>query len=210
MDGKMELSKSAFFDTQVNSAWAAAPYTQQEHDRIDQVLDSAGLVSGMSVLEPGCGTGRLTDIMAHKVGPEGSVCAVDISKNMVERTSERMAAASNCRVVHAFGEEYVRSTLRYDLIVCHNMFHHFQKKSEALASLGGVLKQKGELLIFHFLDIDKINDPGRKIHPAVLQDTIPDLMEMESLFNTAGLEIQTYSNDSRGYMLRAMRNGAGE
>ena len=201
----MDVSKSAFFDTQVDTAWASAPYTQQEHERIDQVLASAGLASGMNVLEPGSGTGRLTDIIAEKVGPLGLVCAVDISKKMVKRTSRRMAGVSNCRVFHCSVEEHVKTAQTYDLIICHNVFHHFQDKRTVLCALASVLKKGGKLLIFHFLSFDQINDPQRKIHPTVLNDTIPDLAEMESLCCSVGMGIDSYSDDEKGYLLTAGR-----
>lgn len=201
----MEHSKSEFFDTQVQSAWASASYTQRERERIDRALALADIGRGMSILEPGCGAGRLTTILADRVGSDGLVTAVDISPKMIERTRERMLGTPNCRVIHGDVEDYVKTAQPHDLIVCHNVFHHLEDKRSALSLLASALEPEGKLLIFHFLNLRQINDPRRKIHPAVLGDTIPPLEDMECLLNAVGLDIRMYSNGKDGYLLVASK-----
>lgn len=47
------------------------------------------LKPGMSVLDVGCGPGRVTIPVARQVGPEGNVVAVDIQAGMLERARYR-------------------------------------------------------------------------------------------------------------------------
>ncbi|WP_415254603.1 class I SAM-dependent methyltransferase [Sulfitobacter sp.] len=58
---------------------------------LDGVIARAGLQTGQSVLDIGCGTGGSAVQAGHAVGPDGTVLAVDISATMVARARERTA-----------------------------------------------------------------------------------------------------------------------
>jgi demethylmenaquinone methyltransferase/2-methoxy-6-polyprenyl-1,4-benzoquinol methylase len=94
----------------------------------------------------------------------------------------------------------------FDLIVCHNVFHHFMDKGEALSRMASAMKDSGKLLIFHFRRFAQINDAQRKIHPVVLPDTIPHLSQVEALFRASGLKIDVFSDDAQGYLLSGSRS----
>jgi hypothetical protein len=55
----MNHAKAAFFDAQVDAPWAAEEYGPGEAPKIRRLLTEGMLHCGLSVLEPGCGTGRL-------------------------------------------------------------------------------------------------------------------------------------------------------
>jgi ubiquinone/menaquinone biosynthesis C-methylase UbiE len=67
------------------------------------LLDRAGVQPGMTVLDAGCGPGRLTIPLAARVGPAGQVLAVDLQTAMLERLSARLEsqAIRNVRTQHA-------------------------------------------------------------------------------------------------------------
>jgi 2-polyprenyl-3-methyl-5-hydroxy-6-metoxy-1,4-benzoquinol methylase len=52
------------------------------------------LEPGQRVLDGGCGPGRLSIPIAKALGPEGSVLAVDIQSEMIERVRRKAASAS--------------------------------------------------------------------------------------------------------------------
>ena len=58
------------------------------------LLRRAGVRSGMTVLDAGCGPGRLTIPLASRVGPTGQVLAVDLQPAMLERLQARLEAQS--------------------------------------------------------------------------------------------------------------------
>lgn len=194
--------KAAFFDTQAQSRWACAPYDQLEHDRINRILSLSGLKKGMKVLEPGCGAGRLTEIVSGMVGSDGRVCAVDFSERMSLEAVKKTKGLSNCEVIHAGVDDHLKVAQGYDMIICHNMFHHLEEKARSLSLLGNALNTRGYLIIFHFFQFHEINDPRRKIHDAVMNDTIPHIREMESICVSSGLNVEYFRNDSNGYFLK--------
>src|SRR3972149_3954388 len=63
-----------------------------------KVVSRLGLVEGLSVLDAGCGPGRLTIPIARAVGPGGRVLAVDIQAGMISRAMERAAQAGLANV----------------------------------------------------------------------------------------------------------------
>jgi cyclopropane fatty-acyl-phospholipid synthase-like methyltransferase len=67
------------------------------HDATEQMLDAAGLRPGARVLDLAAGSGDQTILAARRIGPSGSVLAVDISASMLAAAEEafRNAGLSN-------------------------------------------------------------------------------------------------------------------
>ena len=202
---QMNLAKAAFFDTQVDAPWAAAQYGPDEAPKILRLLTEARIHAGLRVLEPGCGTGRLTEILADAVGPSGRVEALEISPRMVEASRTRLAARGYVAVHHLALEDYRDSGDRFDRIVCHQVFPHFDDKSTAVLRLADLLRPAGLLVIVHFINTAEINDVHRKAGTVVERDLMPPRDEMERLFRRADLAIDRFADDALGYFLRAMR-----
>ena len=57
-------SKAEYFDSQIESEWANKEYKQEDLDKISRMLRLAQWRPDMGILEPGCGTGRLTEVLA--------------------------------------------------------------------------------------------------------------------------------------------------
>jgi trans-aconitate 2-methyltransferase len=73
--------------------WAAEDYDrladpQEEWGR--EVLSRLGLRGGETVLDAGCGSGRVTRLLAERL-PDGRVIGVDGSRSMIEKAREQLA-----------------------------------------------------------------------------------------------------------------------
>lgn len=193
--------KAAYFDANVNASWASPEYGPEEMGKLDRLFEHTGPLTGFAVLEPGCGTGRLTQILSDLVGASGKVVALDISSVMVEAARSKTGQRSNVEIHVAAVETFPLPANAYDLILCHQVFPHFEEKGYALKRLVSSLKPDGKLVVFHFISLEEINDFHRKRGTAVEKDIIPNETEMNQLFNEAGLEISFIRNDSLGYFL---------
>ena len=56
------------------------------------IVEHLQVEPGMSVLDAGCGPGRLTLPLAREVGPQGRVVAMDVQEGMLSRTREKVQA----------------------------------------------------------------------------------------------------------------------
>jgi ubiquinone/menaquinone biosynthesis C-methylase UbiE len=205
----MYEAKAAYFNANVEAPWAAAEYGAEEIPKLDRFFEHIGPLRGLKVLEPGCGTGRLTEILSDHVGPTGVVVALDISPMMVKAARERTATRKNVEIHLGAVEDFTMEEKEYDLIVCHQVFPHFEDKKKVLTSLSKALKPEGRLVVIHFISIDEINNRHRKAGTAVEMDMMPEQDEMKYLFNDTGLDIEFILNDQLGYFLSASPKLAG-
>lgn len=194
--------KAAYFDSQAGSSWASQEYTPEELLKIERMLSAAAIREGMRVLEPGCGTGRLTEILAERVGLKGHVSAMDISPAMVAAARKRLEGRANVTLLCSRLEDLVLAR-EFDLAVCHQVFPHFEDKAEALRHMASSLKPSGKVVIFHLIGSAVINDHHRKAHPAVVNDTMPNPKEMAELFASVGMDADLLWDDEEGYLLMA-------
>lgn len=201
----MMNSKPAYFDSQVESDWASKDYTEDELAKINRMLRLARWRPEVRILEPGCGTGRLTEVLSDLAGDSGSILATDISPKMVEASLKRLGERENVRVECAAVEDSAIGKGEFDLIICHQVFPHFDDKRLALRFFARCLKPLGRLVLMHFIDSAEINDRHRKIHPAVAHDAMPSSEEMMSMLHVAGFRIELLEDDDKGYLLIASR-----
>jgi ubiquinone/menaquinone biosynthesis C-methylase UbiE len=203
-DARLNASKAEFFDTQVHEEWACSPYDGSEIQRLSRMIEFAGVRRGMRVLEPGCGTGRLTELLADAVGPWGEVVAVDMSLGMADACCQRVNARPNVSVVPAALEDFPLESGHFDVALCHNVFPHFDDKPGAARKLAEALDRSGSLVIYHFLNSTQSNDPRRKVHPIVLNDLLPGRETIQEILRWAGLTIESFSDDHAGYFVKAV------
>jgi demethylmenaquinone methyltransferase/2-methoxy-6-polyprenyl-1,4-benzoquinol methylase len=202
----MKHEKADFFDAQVDAPWADTPYGQSEKPKLARLFLHCGPLKGLTVLEPGCGTGRLTQELALAVGPTGCVHACDISPKMVCKARQCTCGIAQARVSHAAMEDLSIEEEIVDLVICHQVFPHFTDKPSALGWIAKVLKPEGALLIVHFECRDVINDLHRKAGTVVEHDHLPDRGEMAKMLSASNFQIEHYSDDpDLGYLLKARR-----
>jgi demethylmenaquinone methyltransferase/2-methoxy-6-polyprenyl-1,4-benzoquinol methylase len=201
----LNTEKSAFFDSQISAPWASADYSQEEVRKIERMLRLSGLAEGMRVIEPGCGTGRLTRILAERVGKSGLVLSSDISMKMIDICRRNLRELPQAEIYCLPVEELVLNRESFDLVICHNVFPHFDDKPRVLRHLSNALGEGGTFIIFHLMNSQWVNDLHRKTHPAVLRDMLPDENELRMMMKDVGLEINLLEDGDSGYLLRAAK-----
>ena len=204
----MNQAKARFFDEQAAAGWAAEEYGEVERPKLARLLGQSELAPGQWVLEPGCGTGRLSQVLASVVGPQGHLVALDISQGMVEACRQRVAGLSWVRVEQMALEEFAAPAGSFDRVVCHQVFPHFDDHPAALAHMVRLLKPGGLLTVVHFMPSQVINDTHRKAGTVVEQDLLPEPEQMRRLVEAAGLELEVFHDDDLGYFLKARLTAA--
>ncbi len=198
----MNPAKAALFDAEACTPWAAAPYGDEEQPKIARLLAAAEVGAGAHVLEPGCGTGRLTTVLADAVGGQGRVVALDISGKMVEACRARVRSYPYVLVHHAGVEDIPIESKAFDAIVCHQVIPHFDDLPAALARLAHGLRPGGRLVVVHFIGAERVNAIHRASNPILHQDRLPATREMARLLQSVGLIVDWAVDDELGYLVR--------
>jgi len=201
----LNITKAEFFDSQVEADWACTDYTPHEIDSINRILQAVGLTRGMQVFEPGCGTGRLTRILVERVGPDGRVLALDISSKMIEICRRSLAVFRNAEVRCAAVEDLSLEDEKFDLVICHNVFPHFDCKRKIVSHLASALRPRGKFIISHFENSAAINELHSKLHPSIQNDLLPPEPEMREILASAGFQIELLQDNHSGYLISATR-----
>lgn len=168
-------------------------YTEDELQRLEQLEAKWSISPGDCVLEPGCGSGRLTERLVAAVGPEGVVIACDTSSTMVERARARVSAPSLsvvCRDVaamHDFCEEV------FDHAICLDVFPLFPHPETVLQTLRSLLKPGGRLWIHQMEDHEHDGRP------------MPERDDLIALLALTGFLVDDIRIDGDGYALDAWR-----
>lgn len=69
-------------------------HREDEQKLRNQFIDALELQPNHRVLEVSCGTGRDSEIIGQRLGPEGQLCLQDIASGMLERCRQRMAGSA--------------------------------------------------------------------------------------------------------------------
>lgn len=78
--------------------WDAATYDRVSDPHqawAQQTLDRLSPRGDETVLDAGCGSGRVTELLLERLGPDGRVVATDVDPDMVRHTRERFAERSD-------------------------------------------------------------------------------------------------------------------
>ena len=130
------------------------PFTKT--NRAAFIVETLDISPGMTVLDAGCGPGRLTVPLAQSVGPTGHVTALDIQPGMLARARTKAEAAGHTHV------EFVAAGLgdgklpvnHFDRVVLVTVLGEIPTREKALAELFRATKPGGVLAI-----VEVIFDP---------------------------------------------------
>jgi malonyl-CoA O-methyltransferase len=114
-----------------------------------EVIGRTGRYFG-NILEIGCGTGFLTELLAVKY-PKAQITATDIAPEMITVAREKLVNFPNIKYFPADGEnlssqEYIRNRRQFDLIVSNAVFQWFSDYQGTFSQFHSYLEYNGYLI----------------------------------------------------------------
>jgi len=103
----------------------------------------------LSILDIGCGTGRLLEHLS-RMFPEATLAGADAAEDMVDRCRKRLPDAD---IRHCAVEELPFETNRFDLITSTVSFHHWSDQESGLSEVGRVLGEEGRFVLADLADL---------------------------------------------------------
>lgn len=175
-----------------------------EQLKLTRFLAAWDLRPGNRVMEPGCGSGRLTRVLAEAVGADGEVYANDLSPAMLALARERGLPA-HVDLVCASATAIPRQDQWFDQIICLNVFPHFSDKAGVLREFFRVLKPAGCLWINHFSGRDELNHFHHGAAPEVSEHRLPCPHTMRRMAQEAGFEVVELVDQGEVYSFQAVK-----
>jgi ubiquinone/menaquinone biosynthesis C-methylase UbiE len=112
------------------------------------LLQRAGLTSGMNVLEIGCGGGDLAFDIARIIGPAGRVLGTDIDQTKLDLAAREASehGLTNVTFLHADITQSVPAS-DFDLIHARFVLTHLTNPAQALAHIRTALRHGGTIVL---------------------------------------------------------------
>jgi trans-aconitate 2-methyltransferase len=128
--------------------WDAASYERLSAPQTRwgrAVVERLELAGDERVLDAGCGTGRVTELLLERL-PNGHVIGVDGSAAMIERAAFRFAGDPRVDLVVADLTEPLQIDGRVDAILSTATFHWIGDHASLFRNLASVLRPGGQLV----------------------------------------------------------------
>lgn len=137
------------------AGWLTRPSREAE-EAPARLLQSLEVKPGQAVCDFGCGNGYHTLQLAKRVGPQGTVYAVDIQPEMLAMLEQRAAprGLENIKLVQAAGDDPGLPAATFDLVLLVDVYHELDTPATILAALRASLKPEGRLVLVEFREED--------------------------------------------------------
>lgn len=125
---------------------------REVYDKRYDIVDAAAVRPGMIIADIGAGTGLFTRLFAERVGPEGRVYAVDISRPFIENIlqSTREQGFTNVKGVVNSQQDLMLPPASIELAFLVDTYHHFEYPASMLSSIHQALRAGGTLIVIDF------------------------------------------------------------
>jgi precorrin-6B methylase 2 len=144
--------------------WLERPERESE-EHLTQLIDSLKLTPGMVVADIGAGSGVISLKLAEKVGPTGTVLAVDIQDEMLSVLSKRLKQMkiTNVKPVRGTVKSPNLKAASVDLALMVDVYHEFNYPYEMLREIAKALKPGGRVVFVEYRKEDP-NVPIKLVH----------------------------------------------
>jgi len=188
-----------FFDS-IAEAWDGWHDLALLSEQLNFVFDGFDIRAAEKILDIGCGTGNLTQVLLQRLGPDGHVVALDISPGMLERARQKI---SDPRVtwVLAAADRIPVATASCDRILCFSAWPHFENQTAVIQEFHRALRPGGQAHILHLISRDEVNRIHEQAHPSVHSDLLAPVHEVASLFKLNGFAILATADEAQRYLL---------
>ncbi len=156
-------------------------FTAEDLEILSFLLDSFSITNGMNILDLGCGTGVMFDMLRRQVGKDGLVVGIDFCPDMVKKARKNFPFKNVCPVDGDVESLPIESD-SMDIAISFASFAHFQDPKLVLKEVSRVLKSGGQFHIIHLMGSGAFEDYHHKMGGPLAEDHLPTFDDMMHLF----------------------------
>jgi demethylmenaquinone methyltransferase/2-methoxy-6-polyprenyl-1,4-benzoquinol methylase len=157
-------------------------FTSEDLEILSFLIDSFNIQTGTKVIDLGCGTGILFDMLRRKVGKDGMVVGVDFCPKMVRKARQNFPFETISEI-DADVENLPLKECIFDCAISFAAFAHFTDFRKVMQEVARVLKSGGLFHIVHLMSSKELDDYHHKAGGPVANDQLPSDEDMMALFN---------------------------
>jgi ubiquinone/menaquinone biosynthesis C-methylase UbiE len=157
-------------------------FIAEDLEILSDVIKSFKIKTGWHVIDLGCGTGVLFDMLRRLVGPKGMVLGIDFATRMLQRARKNFPF-DNCLVIDADAAQLPIKSETFDLAVSFASFPHFADHKSVMNEVARILKPGGSFHILHLLSSKELNSHHYTAGGPVAKDHLPPQEAMIRLFD---------------------------
>ncbi|MEX2287904.1 MAG: methyltransferase domain-containing protein [Planctomycetaceae bacterium] len=133
------------------AGWLERPQREQE-EGLTKLVAALKLQPGMVVADIGAGSGRISMMMAKKVGDKGKVLAVDVQEEMLTLMAKKLdeRGVTNVEPVLGTPKSPRLKTNSVDLALMVDVYHEFDFPYEMLSEIVKSLKRDGRVVFVEY------------------------------------------------------------
>ncbi len=191
-----------FFDNCARDGFMAE-FDEKERIKLDSLFSIMQIEKSIRIFEPGCGTGRLSEVLAETVGESGAVVSCDLSSVMIDKARSRKLP-DNVEFYCGSAHECPAKDAYFDMVFAFQVYPHFSDREATLAEFKRILKPGGDLWIAHLASRQTINDRHHEAGGPVISHKIPTRDEMNADLSAFSFELLDMK-DSDYYWLHARK-----
>ncbi len=165
--------------------------------RPDQIMDALGIADGASVADIGAGAGWFTIRLARRVGPNGTVYAQDVQRQMLEAIKRRVGREGLRNVQTRLGEGSAPNLPKgaLDAVLIVDVYPEVEDRVAFLRNLTESLRPGGRIGVVNY------KPGGGGPGPAPSEGLRVDRVIVEADARQAGLRVQAAQNLPYQYLL---------
>lgn len=165
------------------------PAPKDTQDRLREIVASALIRTGESVLDVATGTGVLLPLILER--HPSRVIACDLSSKMIAKA--KVNFKENVRFFRKDVVDMVGSIPMVDVVFCNACFSNFHNPLEVLLSINSMCFYGARVIISHPMGRGFISHL-KTDHPGMVTTDLPNYAETKALLNSAGFRLDLFED----------------
>jgi ubiquinone/menaquinone biosynthesis C-methylase UbiE len=157
-------------------------FTAEDFEILSFLIDSFNIQKGTKIVDLGCGTGILFDLLRRKVGKDGMIIGVDFCSKMSSKAKQNFPFETISEV-NAEVENLPLRTDSFDSAISFAAFAHFTDPRKVMVEVSRVLKDSGAFHIIHLFSSQELEDYHHETGGPIADDRLPSRDDMMALFD---------------------------